>query len=89
MHNFIHKGQILIGALGLALAPAIAAAGLNDPDQCTTITIQAGQGSPISLQLPAAAEAAPYALTGSAATPTHEERMDLGQGASVLVRLPD
>jgi hypothetical protein len=84
----MHKGQILIGALGLALAPAFAAAGLNDSaGQSTTITVQAGQGSEITMQVPAAP--APYALTGTAVTPTHEERMDFGQGASVLVRLPD
>ena len=83
----MHKRHVLIGALGLALAPAIAAAGLNDPGQ-TTITIQAGQGSPITLQLPAATQGAPYALTGSAVTPTHEVWMDFGQGASALVRLP-
>lgn len=90
---WIHS--LLIGAFGFAFVPALAVADAAEPSQFRTITVQAGQGGAITLDVPTTpngkATQYPYALTGPGAVERHHRLvpMRFGQGNILLVEVPD
>ncbi len=82
------KRTLILGTIALASATAFAGQ-TNKGGDFYTVTVETGQGSPITLSVPVQAQpmSAPYALTGQ--TPAARElrwsTMEFGQSGPILV----
>ena len=79
------KRAIVFGMTALFSATAFAAAGTDQSD-FQQLSVQGGQGAPLTVVIPTAPAQAPYALTGNAQAPRPEfVQMQLGQGSPIWV----
>ena len=87
------KRALILNAAALALATAIAGQVAKAAPEVYTVTVAAGQGSPISFSVPVsqAPDAAAYARGGQPQTPAGTDSISVqpGEGSSISVSLPE
>ena len=83
------KRFLMIGALGIAAAPAFAEPSAPEPILFQTIVVQGGQGSPVTLQvrMTALPEVQAYSLTGEK-VPAGPRSVSMRFGQGDLVAVP-
>jgi hypothetical protein len=87
------KRTLILNAAALALATTFASQPAKADPEFYTVTVEAGQGSPISIRVPVSPphDAETYALSGQAQTPPNVQSISVqpGQGSPISVAVAD